>query len=144
MRTSLLISVLLLVAACSKKNPVISPIPEIRLQEVAPTSLQQFQEQVTIQLAYTDGDGDLGFEHPDSLSLRVQDARLSQPDWYFVQPLAPVGSNVAIQGVLNFAISGTFLLGNGNQETTTFSIMIKDRAGNWSNEVTTPVITIKR
>jgi hypothetical protein len=34
------------------------------------------------------------------------------------------------------------LLGNGPQEKTSFSIRIKDRAGNWSEEINSPQITI--
>lgn len=135
----------ILLAACKKQGPeVFSATPEIRIESVAPTTIQQFTDSLIVHLAYQDGDGDLGYIHPDSLSLRVQDARLTEPDWYFVQPLAPVDDNLAIEGTLRFQISGAFLLGNGNQETTTYTIAIKDRAGNWSNEVVTPTITITK
>ena len=132
-------------SGCKKDFPKgYSEVPEIRLVSVKPTSIQQFQDSIIIQLEHKDGDGDLGFEHPDSTSLRVQDARLTKPDWYFVKPLAPVGSNVPIEGILTFRLSGTFLLGNGNQETTTFTIDLKDRKEHWSNQVVTPTITITK
>lgn len=131
--------------ACKKKGPeVFASAPEINIESVQPTTIQQFKDSLIVILGYKDGDGDLGFEHPDSLTLRVQDARLTAPDWYFVQPLAPVGSQVAIEGTLRFEITGAFLLGNGNQEQTTYTIAIKDRAGHWSNEVSTPTITITK
>ena len=140
-----LLAVALIWAGCKKKLPDgFEETPEIRLVSVEPTSIQQFQDSIIINLEYKDGDGDLGFEHPDSLSLRVQDARLTKPDWYFVKPLAPVGSNVPIQGILTFRLSGTFILGNGNQESTTFTIDLKDRNDNWSNQVVTPTITITK
>jgi hypothetical protein len=56
----------------------------------------------------------------------------------------PTGTMCPIQGTLEFQINSTFILGNAQQETTTFNIQIKDRAGNWSNVVTTPTITITK
>lgn len=146
MRTLLSLMLLLgLSTACKKQKPEVFPaIPEIRLESVTPTTIKQFTDSLIVELAYQDGDGDLGFVHPDSLSLRVADARLLSPDWYFVQPLSPVGESIAIEGILRFQITGAFLLGNGSQETTTYTIAIKDRAGNWSNEVQTPTITITK
>ena len=136
---------MLLWSGCKKEFPDgFDEIPEIRLVTVEPTTIQQFQDSIIITLEYKDGNGDLGFEHPDSLSLRVQDARLTKPDWYFVKPLAPVGSDVPIQGNLTFRLSGTFILGNGNQESTTFTIDLKDRNNNWSNQVVTPTIKITK
>ncbi len=136
---------LLLWSGCKKEFPDgFDEVPEIRLVTVEPTTIQQFQDSIIITLEYKDGNGDLGFEHPDSLSLRVQDARLTKPDWYFVKPLAPLESDVPIQGNLTFRLSGTFILGNGNQESTTFTIDLKDRNNNWSNQVVTPTIKITK
>ena len=47
-----------------------------------------------------------------------------------------------IEGEFNIKISTLFLLGTGTTETTILSIKLKDREGNWSNEIKTPVITI--
>jgi hypothetical protein len=50
---------------------------------------------------------------------------------------------VAIQGLLNVVMENVPLLGTqGDAETTTFTVRIVDRAGNASNEATTPTITI--
>jgi hypothetical protein len=68
---------------------------------------------------------------------------LIDPDWYHVPPLSPVGSNVTIEGDLTIKISSLFLLGNGSQEFTSFTIKVQDRAGNWSEEITTPQVTIR-
>ncbi len=130
------------IAAC-KKEDTVSNEPEIELLNVTPLEMVQFEENVTIRIKYRDGNGDLGDEDPDADVLRIKDSRLSEPDWYHVQPLAPIGSEVAIEGELDITLNTLFLLGNGAQETTTFSIRIRDRAGNFSNEVVTPVILIK-
>lgn len=119
-------------------------IPLIAIVSTDPVSIRQFEEAVALVLRYEDGDGDLGHPHPDSLLLEVRDARLLFPDYYFVPPLAPVGSAVAIEGELAFRLNGTFLFGNGATEQTSYSIRMRDRKGNWSNTVITPTITIRR
>ena len=95
-----------------------------------------------ITIEYQDGDGDLGFIESDSLSLKVQDARLTSPDWYYVKPLAPLDAEVPIKGLLSFRLYGTFLLAGGGPEKTVFTISIRDRSNQWSNAVATPEITI--
>lgn len=138
---SLLLIPLLLVA-CKDDEPAFPVIPEITLLSVGPTTMTEFEDSLYIQLQYRDGDGDIGFENADSFTLFVQDARLTLPDKYFVRPLSPIGSNVAIEGTLDILIRNTFLLGTGNQEITSYTLQLKDRAGNWSNIVQTPDITI--
>ena len=128
--------------SCKKDGNILNPSPSLSLKEVLPTTVKEFTDSVVIIMDYKDGDGDLGYEEADSFALRVQDSRLLNPDWYHISPLAPPDKELSIQGSLKFTLKGLFLLGNGGQETTTFSIQIRDRAGNWSNELITPVITI--
>jgi len=47
-----------------------------------------------------------------------------------------------IEGEFHVQISPLFLLGYGEQETTTLSFQLFDRAGNPSNEVTSETILI--
>ncbi len=132
-----------LTAGCTKEvDNGISDVPKIEIRAVAPLEIQEFDGNATVFLKYEDGDGDLGYAEADSLSLEVWDARLSEPDWYYVPALAPVGENLSIRGELEIVLNGTFIIGNGTQETTTFTMRIRDRAGQWSNTVQTPVITI--
>jgi hypothetical protein len=133
-----------LIGACKKDKLVYDEVPEINLISIEPTTVKQFQDTLVITIEYKDGDGDLGYEHPDSLSLSVLDARLNAPDFYFVKPLAPLGSTIAIQGELRFKLRSAFILGAGNQETTSYTVKLKDRKGNWSNEVVTPKVTINK
>jgi len=132
-----------LTAGCTKEvDNGLSDIPKIEIRQVSPLTIEEFDGNATVYLKYEDGDGDLGFSEADSLSLEVWDARLSEPDWYYVPALAPINENLSIRGELQIVLNGTFILGNGTQETTTFTIRIRDRAGHWSNTVQTPVITI--
>jgi hypothetical protein len=137
---------LLLTQSCTKEIQFSegNPIPSIGLEKTTPTEITQFKDSLKVTISYEDGDGDLGFENADINSLEVKDSRLSKPDFYYVPPQAPVDSKISIKGTLNIQIKNMFLLGAGSTETTTLEIRIKDRAGNWSNKVTTPVITIKK
>ncbi len=138
---TLLFLLLILLSACKKDEE--PKIPVIKLIDITPLSLVQFDESVYITIRYSDIDGDLGYEDPDEYAIQVKDNRLVNPDWYHISPLAPIESNVAIEGELTIKINSLFLLGNGSQELTSFTIKMVDRAGNWSEEITTPQVTIR-
>lgn len=121
-----------------------NPVPVITLESTSKTSVVQFKDSLRVTIAYEDGDGDIGFENADINSLEIRDSRLSKPDMYYVPPQAPVDSKIHIKGTLQIQIRNMFLLGSGSAETTTLEIRLSDRAGNWSNKVTTPVITISQ
>ena len=134
----------ILLNSCKKEDePPLDVVPSISLSSMHPREVQQFKDSIVFEIAYEDGDGDVGFQHPDSFSLTIRDARVSQPDWFFVSPRAPLGEEVAISGTFSFTLRNTFLLGNGGNEQTTYIIRLKDRAGHWSNEVTSPPVIIK-
>lgn len=135
----------LLVGACKKKEETaINPVPFISLLRTSTTEVIQFQDQIVFTISYVDEDGDLGFEDPDSYSIELKDDRLPTADLYYLKPLAPTGTTISISGELSITLQSIFLLGSGNiQETTLFTIRMRDRAGNWSNEVRSPTITIK-
>lgn len=128
--------------SCKKKKETPSSPPVIEIESVTPLSVKQFKDSVIIKLKYSDKNGDLGDESADELSLQIKDSRLPNPDWQHVKPLAPIGSNVSIEGVLRIKISTMFLLGNGDSEVSNLTIKIKDQQGNWSNEVVSNPITI--
>jgi uncharacterized lipoprotein YajG len=126
----------------AKPEPV-SITPSISLASVSPTSVRQFKDSIIFMVNYTDGDGDLGNADADSSSLFLTDARGNLTEGYYIQPLAPQGSNIAIKGTLKVKLDHTALLSTGTTtETTTYTIQMKDRAGHWSNKVNTGTITI--
>lgn len=128
--------------SCKKKSADLPPEPTIELVSVSPTNLEQFKDSVVITLNYKDNNGDLGTESPDIYTLQVKDSRLANPDWYHIQPLAPLDHELKIEGSLSIRLNTMFLLGNGTQEFSTLTIKLQDRAGNWSNELVTSPITI--
>ena len=142
----LMFCVLLVFATCKKDEtgPNNDGIPYIELLEVSPVNVKQFSDSIIFQLSYADSDGDLGYENADSFSLQLHDNRLNDPDWFYVPPLAPIGQSINISGTLKIVLASTFLLGNGASETITYNLRLKDRTGNWSNTITTPLVTINR
>jgi len=123
--------------------PPISHVPAISLGSMA-TTYNQFDD-IELKVNYIDGNGDIGFSDADTPVIYVTDNRSNIELNYHLQPLAPEGANIAIQGQLQVMVENVILLNQANSsETLTFTVKIIDRAGNWSNAVTTPVITINQ
>lgn len=132
--------------SCTKETQISegNPTPTIKFVSASPLNIKQFEDSLKVTFAYEDGDGDLGEENPDINSLEILDERLSAADYYFVPPMAPVGSKIQIKGTLTVKIRNMFLLGTGSTETTTLELRLRDRSGKWSNKIKTPVITITK
>lgn len=144
-KSVLILTGILVLAACNKDDgPAFSTIPEIELISIAPDTVVEFRDVLIITIEYRDGDGDLGHEDPDVNTIFVRDARLEAYDGFYIGPIAPIGSEVAITGQLNIEFPSLFLFGSGPTESTFFYVYIEDRAGNKSNEIVTPNITIVR
>lgn len=139
--------------SCGKKTTTIdtdplgdiSFIPEIELLEVAPLNVVQYEDSISFKISYIDGDGDLGEQDPDIKSIFVIDNRAPN-DLIFdfhLSPRAPLDSEIAIQGDLDVVLANTILVDDGlGSETTTFSIYVVDRAGNESNVLVSPDVTV--
>lgn len=126
-------------------NPTISNIPEIELDEVVPLAVQQFEDSIKFTVSYIDGNGDLGTLDPDEHTIELVDNRANLLFTYHLSPRAPAGTEITIQGTLDIILDNTIILDPMNtSETATFSIRIRDRAGNWSNTVTSEEITISQ
>lgn len=140
----LLLFVGILFASCSKKEAM-SPVPEIEFVSATPTTVQAFQDSIQFRISYKDGDGDLGDNNDSVQNVFLTDSRNNISYTYRLQELAPSGSKISIQGFVNIKLKRLGLLDeNNNQETATFAIYIKDRAGNLSNTVTTSSILISK
>ncbi len=126
---------------CKKEEP--SPFPEIEFVNISATELEQFNNQIQVTISYKDINGDLGTVDADELTLRVKDARLNEFDWYHVPPLTPNLEELEIEGTFDINLNPLFLLGNGTEESTEFTIQLKDRAENWSNQILTPTVIIR-
>jgi len=144
----IILCLLILFFACKKKdNLPISEVPGIELISVNKTEVKEFSDSLVFTISYRDGDGDLGTASPDSTVIELVDNRDPQNliFGYHLSPRTPNGSELIVQGQLQLVLKNIILLNSANNnETTTFSIRIKDRAQNWSNMVETGSISIIR
>ena len=152
-----LLAIICFALACTKEsttivdindpNPSLADEPTIALLSISSNTVLANQDSISFIIEYTDGNGDLGTSDPDLASIELIDQRDAQTlvFLYHLQPLAPENSDIAITGELNIVLNHTILLDeNNDSETTTFTIRLKDRAGNWSNTVETEAITISK
>jgi hypothetical protein len=143
MRILISISVLIwcLVISCSKEE-ILDNSPAIEFRSISDEIVVSFDNQVSITIDYQDINGDIGYQDPDIYSLRVKDARLQEYDWYHIPPITPEQQELQVEGTFSVNLNSLFLLGNSDQEVTSFTIQLKDREGNWSNQIVSPEILI--
>ena len=135
---------IILLFSCKKDDEAYSDIPEIEFISLTPSSTSEFSSNIKLIISYKDGDGDIGTDDPDEYTLLIHDSRLPDADEHHIQPLTPPSSKIQIEGELQINLAGLFVSGSDSTETTSFTVKLKDRAGNWSNEVTTSSITVNK
>ncbi|MGY8989226.1 MAG: hypothetical protein ACKVJA_03100, partial [Flavobacteriales bacterium] len=81
----ILLSVLI-ISSCKKED---NSLFNISLLSTSPISLQEFQENIIVDIEYEHSKGFMGFYDPDYLSLEVKDSRLVNADYYHLIPLNP-------------------------------------------------------
>ena len=139
-KTTLLLT-FMFIFSCSKED---SSFFNISLLNTSPIEIEEFQENIVVEIEFEHSQGFMGFYDPDYLSLEVKDSRLTNPDYYHLIPLNPPDNELEIKGIIRLEIDSPFILGNGNQETLFFTIRIQDRESNWSNSVSTPLISVNK
>ncbi len=142
MRQFLLYLITSLLLVCCKKND--NPVFTINIHETTPTTLIEFQENILVRITYEHPDGYLGFYDADYLSLEIKDSRLTNADYYHLIPVNPPDHTLSTNGEVLIEIDAPFILGTGSTETLEFKIRIQDRKMTWSNQVTTPTITVNK
>jgi len=138
----LLLAVAVIVVSCADDEGTDAPV--ISNLTVTPNPAIEFADSVLISFDYTDRNGDLGHPDPNVNQLTVKDSRLEFADAYHVQPLAPLGEELEIQGRLTVKLNSLFVLGNSNTEKLQFSIQISDRGGNMSNLLVSDTVMVSR
>ena len=125
--------------SCKKDKPVYSDVPEISFQSISSTSVNA-SDPLTFTIAYTDGNGDLG-ENVDGVhNLFLTDSRFGTAYEYRIRELSP-STSIIIKGTLTIELLSAKKTGAGT-ENAVFSIYVVDRAGNSSNTVTSPTVTV--
>jgi hypothetical protein len=135
---------LIILTGCSKDEDEFSTTPEISFVSISPSTATEFSDNVTIIINYKDGDGDLGENKDGVKNCFVTDNRIGVVYEYRIKQLAPSGSAIAITGNLEIKLGGQTITDNSNQQSVSYTLYLKDRAGNSSNSVTTSAITIRK
>ena len=142
MKKILFVSLLVFIISSCKKED--DSLFYISLLTTSPISLQEFQENIIVKIEFEHSEGFMGFYDPDYLSLEVKDSRLTNADYYHLIPLNPPDNELEIKGIIQLEIDAPFILGSGNLETLFFTMRIQDREGEWSNDISTPLISVSR
>lgn len=134
---------MVLISSCKKDDSLeISTTPAIEFVSITPSTATEYQDKITITISYKDGDGNLGENTADVKNLFLTDTRNNVTYQYRIPQLAPTGESVAIEGNLPIELPNTAIINGANSQTVSYTVYIKDRAGNVSNTVTTSAITI--
>lgn len=152
---TLLASVIL--AGCNGSGPVFDPTPEISLVSITPDRVTHGSvDSLKITIHFQDGDGDLGAIEGSAPgpNLWVVDQREGVVDTvgtfsYTIPNLSPDTKNPSIQGTIEVTMDAPILrkyfvppFTQPSEEEVSFQIYLVDRAGNMSNTILTPPITI--
>jgi hypothetical protein len=120
-------------------------------------SLEKFQslsglDSLVLTFSFTDGDGDIGSAVSDTFGRDVyarlfernngvfEEAPLSAPLQYRVPYLEPRGNNSSLKGDIRISIDYNILRPN---DTIYYKVLLEDRAGNRSNEISTATIVTR-
>lgn len=146
MKSAFLYIAILFGFSCTEVNLVdsVPGPPSISFISIEPKVVREFKDSIIIRIRYQDPDGDFGHSDPDIELLSVHDLRLKNPDGYHVSPLAPKDSKISIDGELEIYLKNSFLLGTGDEEPTSYELIMTDRSGNKSNAMITDQIRIVR
>ena len=144
MKTTLVLAIFTLfcITISCEKDPVFTTQPTITLVRITPEIAQEYVDSIVFTIGYTDGDGDLGENTAQAQNLFLTDNRIGVTYPYRISQLGPDGAQIPIQGNINIVLPNTGITDNSTQQTVTFDIFVKDRAGNQSNTITTTPITI--
>ncbi len=129
------------ISSC-KKEPTPSNTPAITFVSISPSTAVEYVNAITITFSYDDQDGDLGQNDPNVSNLFITDSRNSVTYNYRISQLAPDNANIHIKGNLNAVIKNTAITNGTTSQSVSYSLYVKDRAGNVSNTITTSAITV--
>ena len=135
---------LFFIASCKKDEQPLSNVPELDFISVSPGTVKEYQDSITFTIAYKDGNGDIGENDPNAKNLYLSDSRNGVVYQYRVKELAPKGSSISIEGKLNIVLKNTGITNGSTSQSVSYSIYLNDRAGNKSNVVNSPAITVNK
>lgn len=141
-RILLFCSGLLGLLSCQPEPMIIPVIPEIALLSAGPSTVVAFQDSISFQVQYTDGDGDLGTNDDTQRNVFILDNRINATHAFRLQQLAPDGATIPITGSFRVNLPNTLITDGSPEQTVVFTLYVVDRAGNESNRVESDPIRI--
>jgi len=147
-------AVALLGSVSSCVSPPEYPLePVLTFESISSTSLVEgSQDTVFLRFAFTDGDGDLGHGDPQApepdttRNVFLSDSRVPGfPIFYHIDEVAQSDNVQAISGFIDLRFNPGFfacLSLDEPQDTLSLSLYVVDRAGNRSNSIRTPLLTL--
>ena len=141
----------LLLVACTKEDSTTtndnseqySDTPSITFISVTPSPVKEL-DSLTFKISYKDGNGDLGENTYNAKNVFVTDLRTHTTDSLRVQRLVEGETSAHIKGNMNIVLYDIAIQGSNDKDTVSYTIQVRDRAGNKSNVVTTSPIIINR
>lgn len=137
-------------STCERHEVVFPPEPVISFESFTTDGAA-----AKLTINYTDGDGDLGFfegENEDEFNMFLTYNELTDTGWevielnppfnYRIPSLTPEGQNPAIKGDITIDLTPNYYDPISNPSQIFYEIVVKDRAGNESNKISTPIIDI--
>lgn len=137
----LMMSAGLTFSACNKEEPL-DNTPQIELVDVTPLNVVELEDSIEFTIFYRDNDGDLGENNADVENLFIRDNRIAAEYPFRIPQLAPDDATIAIQGTLKVKLNNTGITDGSSSQSFTYTVYMVDRAGNKSNEVESPTITV--
>ena len=143
-RLSLLIGGIVICALTScLRPPEYDPIPKIGFDSLTATYVKSGSDSITFFISFTDGDGDLGAASSDTKpNLFFKDSRTGFINSFQFPYVTPEGNVKDISGTIAYTFPSFSCVPGQSLDTLFYTIYISDRAGNLSNEVTTPNVVI--
>lgn len=132
-----------MLSACVKP-PEYSNVPNIAFVSVNKTAFDEaVNDSLKITIYFEDGDGDLGGTETDSLNMFIGDSRAA-PYYFGVKiPFIQLqGNHDDISGNIYYTYDPICLNDTAAVDTFSYDIYIVDRAGNKSNVISTPEMTV--
>lgn len=144
MRHFFVIGICLCLGACINP-PDYGAVPVIEYKSISKQNVSEGQDTLIITFSFTDGDGDLGpaSQMDTMLNIFLTDSRDQSVKTYQMPNLTPPGNVKAISGDIAITISPFTCMAGVAQDQLSYTIKVKDRAGNLSNSIQTEQIFIQ-
>jgi len=147
------ISALIILFSACAKPPIYNNVPEVSFARFSSDTVQQATGISTFIISFTDGDGDLGTDENGVVNCFIIDERRGDTIFYTIPKIPKQGVADAIAGEIEIDVSQICCINPdipiacspiaNTYQQVTYSFIIQDRAGNFSNKAQSAPLNIK-